>query len=231
VSAFVTFSNNYGIDLEKLAYVVRPVLPQRIINEAEKFWTNCVKEKKTLGLSHNVFVACDAIKRLWRNANPKIVEFWSIVESAVREVIADPTKTIPAGLCTIDKKGNWLRIKLPSGRYLCYAGATVEANKIKYLGVNQYSRKWGKLSTWGGRLVENIVQATARDILFYAMPEIESAGYEIVLHVHDELITETPDEDTYNEKELSRLMSKGFEWSKGLPLAAKGFETYRYRKD
>jgi DNA polymerase bacteriophage-type len=193
VGAFVTFANNFGIDLEEMAKNAMPVLHQRAIAEAEAFYKHCVEEKKTLGLSRKVFVACDAVKRSWREANPKIVEFWADIEQSVRNVIEDPTRTESVGFISVDKKGNWLRIRLPSGRYLCYAGASIDAGKIKYLGVNQYSRKWGKLSTYSGKIVENTTQAVARDILFYSMPKVEAAGYEILLSVHDEIISECPD--------------------------------------
>jgi DNA polymerase len=132
----------------------------------------------------------------------------------------------------IDVVDGWLRIRLPSGRYLCYPDACEdEHDKIAYSGVNQYTRKWETLETYGGKLVENIVQATARDVLAHGMALAEKAGYEICLHVHDELITETPDDPAYSAEGLSALMAKGPGWSLGLPLAAAGFECNRYRKD
>lgn len=104
------------------------------------------------------------------------------------------------------------------------------ASQISYMGINQYSRKWSRISTYGGKIAENITQAAARDVLLYAMPEIEKRGYEIVLSVHDELLTEAPDTDEYNVDELSALMATTHPWAKGLPLAAAGFEAYRYKK-
>jgi len=98
------------------------------------------------------------------------------------------------------------------------------------MGVNQFTRKWERLRTYGGRLVENICQAVARDVLAYSLPSIEKAGYEIVLTVHDEIISEAPDTDEYTHEHLAELMSAGCDWTEGLPLAAAGFEAYRYRK-
>ena len=103
--------------------------------------------------------------------------------------------------------------------------------QISYFGVNQYTRQWGPIKTYGGKLVENATQAFARDILGSTMPAVERAGYEIVLSVHDELLTETPDTDEFNVAELSTMMSTAPTWAAGIPLAAAGFETYRYRKD
>jgi DNA polymerase len=104
-------------------------------------------------------------------------------------------------------------------------------DKISFLGINQYTKKWGVIKTFSGKLCENITSGTSRDVLFYSMPRIEAAGYEIALHVHDECVCQAPDEEKYSHAELSKIMSQGFEWSKGLPLAAAGFESYRYRKD
>ena len=99
------------------------------------------------------------------------------------------------------------------------------------MGVSQFTKKWERIKTYGGKLFENIVQAIARDVMLYNMQAIEDAGYEIVLSVHDELLTETPDSDTFNVETLSALLARNTEWSAGLPLAAAGFESYRYKKD
>lgn len=102
--------------------------------------------------------------------------------------------------------------------------------QITFMGINQYSRKWSRMSTYGGKLVENITQAVARDILLYNFPAIEAAGYKIVLTVHDEDITEAPNEPQFNAEHLAQLMAANPQWAKGLPLAAAGFEASRYRK-
>ncbi|STK93489.1 putative DNA polymerase from bacteriophage origin [Escherichia coli] len=99
------------------------------------------------------------------------------------------------------------------------------------MGVNSYSRKWQRLKTYGGKLVENITQAAARDILAGNMPLIEDAGYSIVLTVHNEVITEAPDTEDFNDKALSALLSTDPEWAPDIPLNAGGFEAYHYKKD
>lgn len=230
VGAFVTFANGYGINLETLADDIYDSLTGSAVAEAEQFWEYCVEKKKTLGLSKKVFVACDSIKRLWREANPAISALWKNIEAACKASINDGVhRTI--GKVTVDKKGTWLRIRLPSGRFLCYAGVIVEDGSIKYLGVNQYSRKWCRLSTYSGKIIENCTQAVARDVFAHGMTVAESEGYNVVLHVHDELITEVPDNDQFSASGLSELMSKQPPWASDLPLAAAGFEAYRYRKD
>jgi len=130
------------------------------------------------------------------------------------------------------RDGAWLRIALPSGRCLCYPSPRVDdAGKLSYMGTNQYCRKWSRLKTYGGKLAENITQAAARDVLAASLPAIEAAGYQIVLTVHDEVITEAPDSPEFNPGHLAALMATNPPWTNGLPLAAAGFEAYRYRKE
>jgi DNA polymerase len=132
----------------------------------------------------------------------------------------------------IQRDGAWLRIRLPSGRVLCYLQPKIEGDQqITYMGVNQYTRQWARIKTYGGKLVENITQAVARDVMAANMQPIEDAGYPIILSVHDELLTETPDTPDFSSDALANLMSVVPAWAKGLPLSAAGFETYRYRKD
>lgn len=102
---------------------------------------------------------------------------------------------------------------------------------ITYMGINQYSRKWERIDTYSGKIAENVTQAVARDVMAANMPECEVQGYEIVLSVHDELLTETPDDPAYSAEGLSGVLATVPEWAAGLPLAAAGFESYAYRKD
>lgn len=99
------------------------------------------------------------------------------------------------------------------------------------MGVNAISGKWERQRSYGGKLFENVCQKFARNVMAHNMQAIDEAGYEIVLSVHDELITEAPDKPKYNEKALSEMLSKNVIWSSGMPLAAAGFEAYAYRKD
>jgi DNA polymerase len=171
------------------------------------------------------------IVRAWRKAHPAIVAFWYDLENAARRVMLFPGEGARVGPIRMDMKDGWLRIRLPSGRYLCYPNAARKEGSFHYSGTNQYTRKWEQLETYGGKLFENIVQATARDVLAFSIINAEHKGYPICLHVHDELITETPDTDDYTADTLSVIMSMNPSWALGLPLAAAGFETHRYRKD
>lgn len=124
---------------------------------------------------------------------------------------------------------------VPARRSVCVAcEGTGERDlgplKITYEGVDQYTRQWGLLKTYGGKLVENATQAASRDVFAVGMRIAERRGYKVVLHVHDELLTEVPDNDNFTAEGLADCMAAGASWAVGLPLAAAGFETYRYRK-
>lgn len=231
VAAFVTFALVYGLDLEELADAALPNIPLNIQREARSWWRKSVETKRTYGLSERVFITCDSLKRLWRNAHPATVSFWSELETTVRRAIGSPKNTFVCRRLKVRRDGAWLRIVLPSGRAICYPSPGVKDGKITYMGVNQYSRKWQRLGTYGGKLVENVTQGGSRDVLADNMPHIENAGYDIVLTVHDEDITEAPDTPEYNAEALSALLATNPEWAEGLPLNAAGFEAYRYRKD
>jgi DNA polymerase bacteriophage-type len=232
VGAFVTFAAAYNIDLEQLPSKVLPLAPEWARNEANSFYAWTVKERRpTFGLSQDAFIACDVLKRVWRNAHANIAAHWAELKGVVMQAIEMPGNTFPCGKVKVRRDGNWLRIGLPSGRALCYPSPQIVDGAITYMGLNQYSRKWCRLKTYGGKLFENICQAVARDVMAHNMPGIEAAGYEIVLTVHDEVICEAPDSDEFNPEHLAGLLAANPPWAADMPLAAAGFETYRYRKD
>ncbi|HDT4814098.1 TPA: DNA polymerase [Klebsiella aerogenes] len=231
VAAFLTFALVYGLDLEELATAALPNIPRDVQREAKSWYDESVKRKATYGLSERVFIACDSLKRLWRRAHPETCDFWYQLERTVRAAIATPKKTLYCGYLKVRRDGAWLRIQLPSGRALCYPSPSIEKGNITYMGINSYSRKWQRLKTYGGKLVENVTQAAARDVLAGNMQRIENAGYSIVLTVHDEVICEAPDTDDYTDAALSSLLSTNPEWAPDIPLNAGGFEAYHYRKD
>ena len=232
VGAFVTFASAYGIDLDELAKKVLPVAPSWAVLEAEGFYEWMDKQGKIDGsMSRDAFVACDTLKRAWRYAHSQISMHWSELEEACKEAIDNPQVTITVRKVKVRRDGAWLRIVLPSGRAICYPAPQIVEKAITYMGVHQFSRKWVRLTTYGGKVFENICQAVARDVMATNMPLIEAAGYAITLTIHDELITETPDLPEYNSDDLSRRLAACPPWALDMPLAAAGFETYAYRKD
>jgi DNA polymerase len=233
VGAFLTGAATYGIDLDELARTGKDAIPVSVWLEAEKFWDWSEETgRNTYSLSHDTFCVCDSIKRMWRASNPAISGIWAKLENAARNAISEPGTDFKVGKVTFRRDGNWLRCILPSGRALCYPSPRVnDDGQISYMGVNQYSRQWSRLTTYGGKLLENICQAMARDVMFYNMPHIEEERYSIRVRIHDELITYAPDGLLYGAEHLSKLLATAPAWALGLPLAAAGFEAYRYRKD
>lgn len=229
VGAFSTMSAGYGFDLEALSERIYDTLPRKQVDEAWNFleWTKDKKGQR-YGLSDKAFATVDTLKRLWRLSNSATVRLWADIQAGCEHAVITG-KPMTIGKLTFDKKGAWLRIRLASGRYLCYPHAEYdEAKGISYMGVSQYTRKWSRLRSYGGKFLENISQSTARDVLYDSMPRAEAAGFPIVLHVHDELVTET--EQDKDVEELAGIMSAGEPWTEGLPLAAAGFESLRYKK-
>lgn len=231
VGAFISFAAVYGIDLSDMA--AKAAIPGHVRDEARRAleWTR-QQRRSTHGLADEAWLVCESIKRMWRAAHPAVSSFWKELEEACRCAVMRPGVTFDCRRLRVRRDGAWLRIRLPSGRFLCYPSPQLDdAGKLSYMGVNQYSRKWSRLHTYGGKLVENVTQAASRDVLAQAMAGIEADGYAIVLSVHDELITETPDSNAYTVAHLAERMAMAPEWAAGLPLAAAGFETTRYRKD
>jgi len=176
VGAFLTGAATYNIDLEAMAEGAWSSIPGRIITEAQEFLEWQLKQGRgQFGLSDEAFIVCDSFKRLWRESNPNIVLYWNALDYACCAAVHNPGNTFTCRMHKIRRDGAWLRIRLPSGRYLCYPSPRVDENgKLSYMGIHQYSRKWCRMSTYGGKLAENITQGVARDVLGYAMPRIEA---------------------------------------------------------
>ena len=170
----------------------------------------------------------------WRAASPTIPKLWGDVERAAKNALANPGRTfsVPCGV-KYRRDADGLRCLLPSGRILTYWGARIEDHKgrpsVIFMGQNQTTRKWEKTETWGGKLVENIVQAVARDCLAVAMVRLEAAGYNIVFHVHDEVVIEAPDGSRWQD--AAAIMGQPIDWAPGLLLRGDGYETKFYMKD
>ena len=175
----------------------------------------------------------DGIITSWRNASPNITRLWKKYEAAAVAAIKEHRKAT-VGKVAFECKSNNLFVKLPSGRKICYWGAKTAVNgfgkdEVQYYGVNQTTRKWELTNTYGGKLVENVIQATARDCLAEKLIEAERRGFNVVAHVHDEMIIEAP--ENTDMKEVDDLMSEPITWAQGLPLKGGTYECGYYRKD
>lgn len=233
--AFATFAMNFGMDLDELAKTTEATIE-------ESYWIESMgmlkwaKEKKLIrGMSQKAWVACNAIKSAWRKANSEIESFWYALAKACQSAIKAKGVAFPAGRIVCKVSGNYLLMRLPSGRYLVYPAPRLpeegEMCDFSFMGVNQYTKKWERIPTYSGKLAENSVQGAACDLLLEAGPRLEAAGYHIVMSVHDEYITEIKDDNTRNHREMEKIMSDLPDWADGLPLVAAGFEAARYRKD
>lgn len=167
----------------------------------------------------------------WRAASPTIPKFWRDTERAAKWALSQPGRTfsLPCGV-KYRRDADALRCQLPSGRILSYWDARLDNDgNICFMGQNQTTRKWEKTDTWGGKLVENIVQAYARDCLAVAMVRLDEAGYDITFHVHDEIIVEAPDGSRWED--VAEIMGRPIDWAPGLLLRGDGYSTKFYMKD
>ncbi len=172
----------------------------------------------------------------WRSANPNITKFWWDCDKAAKKAIRERTTVnMQYGLKFIYDPGV-LFIQLPSGRKLSYLRPkivpheTFSGDKITYEGMEQTSKQWTTLDTYGPKIVENIVQATARDCLRDAMFRVDREGFDIVMHVHDEVVLDVPKE-VGSVEEINKIMGVDIEWAPGLLLKADGYECNYYMKD
>lgn len=226
VGAFLNMAEVYGLDLEALAKAAWKTIPLATRCKAEAAYR---KRGGSYGLPKRTWIVCQALVYMWREAHPQIVKFWHELEAAAKAICAGSKHVFPVGNITLDGKKNWLRMRLPSGRYLCYP-APREQDGVNFLGVDPYTKQWKRISTYSGKLAENLTQAAAADVLMDGLLAAGDAGMNPVLSVHDEIICEVDALDGRDDKDLSLLMTTSSPWAKGLPLAAKGFTAQRYRK-
>ena len=175
----------------------------------------------------------------WREANPKIVKLWKVIElAAIRALQTGETITINRGI-EVGRHWGCLTIKLPSGRTICYPRASIGVERndgwrgdhpiIEYEGLNQITKKWEKIRTYGGKLTENVVQSIARDILGIVILRAYRESLNIVFHIHDEIIVEAEADQTL--KDVEKLFSEPISWCTDLPLKGAGYSTPYYLKD
>lgn len=169
----------------------------------------------------------------WRLANPNIVLFWKAMETAAITAVQTGAKQSLQYGISFHVRNNVLFMTLPSGRQLGYMRPKLSPGKygdcLSYEGLNQTTKQWQREDTYGGKLVENCVQATQRDWLAFALLSVDKAGYPIVLHVHDEVVTDVP-EAFGSVADLERVMTEPIPWAAELPLKAEGFENNYYKK-
>lgn len=174
----------------------------------------------------------DDIVKKWRRSSPHVVKLWRELGDAAIEAIDTRLRVKCRHGVSFKYAKGILFMTLPSGRSLAYVQPRFDGRELTYMGMNQTTRKWERTKTWGGKLTENLIQAIARDCLAESMTKIQQAGYHIVMHVHDEVIVEVPEDDAEGHlKRIEDLMGEPIEWAPGLLLTADGFTSEYYRKD
>lgn len=179
-------------------------------------------------------VVAKKLVNTYRATYPEIPELWWSYERAFICAARQRGREFRVGRVTFFRDGEFVFIRLPSGRCLAYldAEATGEGRdtQISYSGVDTFSRKWGRVDTWGGKLVENVTQAVARDVLCVGLLNADLLGFQIVGHVHDEIICEQPSGDTLGTEQLEKAMTVLPIWADGMPVSAVGWSGKRYCK-
>lgn len=175
---------------------------------------------------------------LWRESSPRICALWRALERAAIRCVVHKTPQVSAiGGIRFEMECSILWMTLPSGRRIAYYGAEYGPSRfhrdrraLSYMGVNLKTKRWGRVETWGGKLAENVTQATARDCLRDTMLALEDAGYDIRAHVHDEVIISEP-RDGRTVEDVSAIMGRELPWAPGLPLRGDGYACDFYMKD
>lgn len=191
---------------------------------------------EAMGLSE---IEMTQIVKLWRKENKQIVKLWYEIEKAAIRAVKTRKKVVLSQYKDLEfeSDGVVLTIQLPSGRKLFYQTPKITVNKfnreaIKYKGVDQVTRKWWWVDSYGGKFVENIIQAIARDLLAFNMLKIDRLGFKIIMHVHDEVVCEVSEDNKEESlQKICQVMGEEVPWAPGLDLKADGYVTRYYKKD
>jgi DNA polymerase len=262
IEAFRDFDNGAGVDLYKLAYARSfGIDPQHVTGDQRQIGKTMELALgfgggqgafQMMASAFGVVVSdthADVLKVAWRDAHPKVRQFWYDTEDAAIRAVVKPGITAQSGKIAFKAAGSFLFMRLPSGRALCYPypkiqeietpwGVTKNAltyktvvnpsNARRVVADPSNSSNWARINTYGGSLTENATQAVARDVMAEAMLRVDAAGYPPVLTVHDEVVSECVGG---NVDEFKNLMVQSPAWAKGLPIAAEAWSGSRYRKN
>lgn len=233
VGAFDSMAVIYGVNMEEHYDTVVAVAPAEHVEQAQDAY-----QQRGEGSFYR-WVASEVVKLGWRARHPNIEGFWPAIEDAAHAAVRNPGRIYQCGAQAIKFRmsGSFLWCQLPSGRVLCYPYPRLEEKTMPWGKKKEtliyksmdIARRWVDTKTYGGKLAENVTQAVARDLLAAAMFRVEAAGYPIVMHVHDEIVSEVKAEFGSVDK-FGRLMSELPDWAVGLPIATECWRGRRYRK-
>ena len=242
VGAFQTMAKAYGVAMAPAFHSLwRRADPEQRMRAEATYNSALEKARKSgeeLEIPREEFLASDITKIFWREANPQIVNYWAELEMAAINATTHPGQVFGNGNVRFKKAGSFLWCQLPGGGVICYPYPEVKEVKtpwgtpkqgFTYMAEDGTSRKWMRFTTYGGSLAENITQAVSRDLLADAMLRLDKAGFNIVLHVHDEACCEMPI-GVASLQDMIAIMTENPPWAQSLPLKAAGFVSRRYRK-
>lgn len=242
VAGFQTFAHAYGIRMQDYWETIRAQIAPQFVDQAR---ANLAKwgraQLESLEINELEWIASETCKLAWRARHPATVKFWYALQDAAKQAIRNWGQMFAVGQY-IKVRGvtymgqRWLVVRLPSGRMLTYfAPHLKDDGSIAYYGEaaeeGKTTRQWVEVFTHGGKMTGNVCQTIARDVLAPALQVAEDRGYLPILSVHDEGLTEVPDTSEFNAAGLVSILSQNSDWNQGLPLAAAGFEAYRYKKE
>lgn len=238
VGAFQQMAKGYNVTMAPAFDVLWARASEKQRNQVKMAFEK--NRKKNPDLSAAEYIASDLTKIFWREKNEKIVKYWHDLEEAAINAVKNPgvIQRPPQGKVAYVKSGSFLWCRLPSGGVICYPYPEIRQTKtpwdtmkesLTYMAEDSETKQWRRFTTYGGSLCENNTQSVARDLLVDAMFKMEKAGLPIVLHVHDELVVETPQDETPLPF-MESAMSTPPQWATGLPLSAEGWSGFRYRK-
>jgi len=256
LDAFAAYDRGEGPDIYKLGYAKSFRIPveevtkdQRFIGKVQELacgYQGGVGAFQTMAKNYRLVVSdarAEEIKNAWREAHPAIVQYWYDLETAAKDAVRHPGHTFKAGPTRREVaylvKGSFLFCKLPSDRVTCYPYPKLKEKEtpwgemkeqVHYMRVDGMTKKWGEASFYGGFLSENVTQAVSRDILAQAIVRLEENAYPIILHCHDEVVTELDDSTPWSLSCFIKFMTEVPTWAQGLPIAAEGWKGRRYRK-
>ena len=252
VAGYQQFAKAYNVRMADHWETMQRMLSQEIIEKARRNHSQAwgQESQASLEISDTEWTASEACKLAWRSRHPATVKFWYDLQDAAKNAIRCWGDVFTAGQyikvrCVTFKGQRWMVVGLPSGRFLTYFEPRLVKSRQRKDGTWEYSityegeaaeegkttRMWSTIYTHGGKMTGNVCQTLARDVLTPALQEAEADDYLPVLSVHDEAVCEVPDDERYTAGALISILAKDRSWTKGLPLAAAGFETYRYKKD
>lgn len=230
----------YGVPIEKVTYEQRDIGKRAELGcgfgmGGKKFYATCLQ----YGAENVTPELCNRAVNIYRKTHPAVTQLWNNLEEAAIQAVKYPGRIIRINKTAWQVLDHFLWATLPSGRKLAYHRPSIkkgmtswgeERAMLHHWGENPKTRKWENAGTYGGRLTENIVQATARDITVNAMLNLKRAGYNFLFMVHDEIVSEAYRKDKKTLAEYEQILCTLPQWAKGLPIVAKGWVGERYKK-